>query len=89
MTFGGTSVTINGQSAFVDYVSPTQINVEAPADTVTGPVQVAVTTAQGTATATVVAEAVMPAVFTSGVYAVAVRPSDSTVINGTGTIASA
>jgi uncharacterized protein (TIGR03437 family) len=40
---GGVSVTVDGKPAFVYYVSPTQINVLAPLDNVTGPVQVVVT----------------------------------------------
>ena len=50
---GGTSVTINGKSAFLWYVSPGQINLQAPNDTAAGIVQVAVETAAGIATSTV------------------------------------
>jgi uncharacterized protein (TIGR03437 family) len=39
----GTSVTIDGTAAYVSYISPTQINVQAPADSSTGPVPVVVT----------------------------------------------
>ncbi len=85
--FGGTTVTVNGQAAYLNYVSPGQINAESPASTVTGPVQVVVTTADGTATATVIQSPVTPSVFASGIYAIAVRPADSTVINGTGAAA--
>ncbi|HVV44819.1 MAG TPA: hypothetical protein VHC72_06425, partial [Bryobacteraceae bacterium] len=35
-SLGGVSVQINGNAAFVEYVSPTQINVLAPADTAVG-----------------------------------------------------
>jgi uncharacterized protein (TIGR03437 family) len=38
----GVSVTIDGKPAFVEYISPAQINVQAPSDTVTGPVGVVV-----------------------------------------------
>jgi uncharacterized protein (TIGR03437 family) len=41
----GVSVAINGKPAFVEYVSPAQLNVQAPADTASGPVAVTVTTA--------------------------------------------
>ena len=37
------SVTIDGKPAFVDYISPTQLNVLSPADTAVGPVPVQVT----------------------------------------------
>jgi uncharacterized protein (TIGR03437 family) len=39
----GVSVTINGNPAYVEYVSPIQINVVAPADNTVGPVEVRVT----------------------------------------------
>jgi uncharacterized protein (TIGR03437 family) len=52
-SLGGTSVTINGKPAYLWYVSPTQINLQAPDDTATGSVPVVVTTASGTSTSTV------------------------------------
>jgi len=48
-----TSVTINGRSAYLWLVSPTQINLQAPDDTATGTVAVVVTTGSGNATSTV------------------------------------
>jgi len=50
---GGTSVTINGRQAYLWFVSPGQINLQAPSDTATGTVPVVVNTPQGSATATV------------------------------------
>lgn len=44
----GVSVSVNGKRAAVYFISPTQINVQAPDDTATGPVNVVVTTADGT-----------------------------------------
>jgi uncharacterized protein (TIGR03437 family) len=52
-SLGGTSVTINGNSAYLSFVSPAQIILQAPDDTATGPVPVVVTTARGTAASTV------------------------------------
>jgi uncharacterized protein (TIGR03437 family) len=46
-TLGGTSVTVGGQAAFVDYVSPGQVNVQVPSNVATGPQEVIVTTAAG------------------------------------------
>jgi uncharacterized protein (TIGR03437 family) len=60
MSLGGTSVTVDGKPAFLWYVSPTQINLQVPDDTATGPVNVAVTTASGTATSTVTLAAYSP-----------------------------
>jgi uncharacterized protein (TIGR03437 family) len=52
-SLGGTSVTIDGRQAYLSYVSPVQINLQAPADANIGPVPVVVTTASGTASSTV------------------------------------
>ena len=41
----GVSVTVNGLPAYVDYVSPTQINALVPDDDTLGPVPVQVTAA--------------------------------------------
>jgi uncharacterized protein (TIGR03437 family) len=41
----GTSVTIGGQKAYVDYISPTQVNVQVPSGVGTGSQQVIVTSA--------------------------------------------
>ncbi len=44
---GGTTVTIGGQSAFIDYVSPTQVNAQVPGGVGTTTQQLVVTTAAG------------------------------------------
>jgi len=53
LSLGGTNVEINGTPAYIWFVSPGQINVQAPSLTATGSVPVTVTTAGGTATSTV------------------------------------
>ncbi|MGA2135865.1 MAG: IPT/TIG domain-containing protein [Bryobacteraceae bacterium] len=60
ISLGGTSVTINGRSAYLMFVSPDQINLQAPDDTARGTVQVVVTTGAGSATATVTLSEVAP-----------------------------
>ena len=50
---GNVSVTIDGRNAYLSYVSPNQINVQAPDDTATGPVPVVVTTPAGAVTSSV------------------------------------
>jgi uncharacterized protein (TIGR03437 family) len=41
-TLDNVTVTINNRPAFVGYISPTQINIQAPADTATGPLDLVV-----------------------------------------------
>lgn len=53
LSLGNTSVTINGKPAYLSFVSPGQINLQAPDDTTIGTVSVVVTTANGSATSTV------------------------------------
>ena len=50
----GVSVTINNQPAYVEYISPTQLNVIAPPDTASGPVEVKVTSNGVTSDASVI-----------------------------------
>jgi uncharacterized protein (TIGR03437 family) len=52
-SLGGTTVAIDKRPAYLWYVSPTQINLQVPDDTSTGPVNILVTTASGTASSTV------------------------------------
>ena len=47
----GVSVTVNNKPAAVYFISPTQLNVQAPGDDALGPVEVKVTTPQGTSSA--------------------------------------
>ena len=83
-TLGGVSVQINGKAAYVQYVSPAQINVLAPSDTTRGSVAVAVTNASGTSNSvTTTMAAVLPGLSVLSNYVRAVR-SDSVIINGTG-----
>jgi uncharacterized protein (TIGR03437 family) len=85
VTLDGVSVNVGSKQAFVYYISPTQINVQAP-DVGTGPVPVTVTTPTGTSaavTATVAQEA--PAFFLwPNSQAVATRQDASLAVkNGT------
>jgi uncharacterized protein (TIGR03437 family) len=90
----GTSVTIDGRSAFVYYISPTQINVQAPTDSATGPVAVAVTNnGQVSAPFTAQLQAQAPAFFlyTGTNYAIASHYPDYSLVGNpqsiTGTVA--
>jgi uncharacterized protein (TIGR03437 family) len=79
----GVSVTINGKSAFVGYISREQINVLAPDDTAQGPVSVVVTN-NGAASAPFTAQLqpVAPALFQLGAtsYGAVTRYPDYAVI---------
>jgi uncharacterized protein (TIGR03437 family) len=77
----GVKVTINGKPAFVEYVSPGLVNVQAPSGTATGPVPVQITNPSGVSQ-TVMAnlQSVSPALFLwNGKYAAATRPDYSLV----------
>lgn len=52
-SLGNTTVTVNGKNAYLWFVSPTQINFQAPDDTAIGPVSVVVTNPAGSFMATV------------------------------------
>ena len=92
-SLAGTSVTVGGKAAFIDYVSPGQINAEVPSGVPAGPQPVVVTTAGGVSLAfTVTVNAVepgilAPAVFKlrAGQYAVALLPDGRTFILPAGT----
>ena len=50
----GTTVTIGGQQAFVEYVSPGQVNAQVPSNVAPGPQPVVVTTAGGSSVASMI-----------------------------------
>jgi len=62
-SLAGTSVTIDGKAAYLSYVSPTQVNVQAPGDAATGSVPVVVTTEFGSATSNVTLAQFAPSFF--------------------------
>jgi uncharacterized protein (TIGR03437 family) len=75
-SLAGVSVTIDNKSAYLWYVSPTQINLQAPDDTATGSVNVVVTTPGGTATSTVTLSQFGPSFsLFNGKYAAGVIPT--------------
>jgi uncharacterized protein (TIGR03437 family) len=88
-SLSGVSVTINSLAAYVQYVSPTQINVLAPDDTTVGPVLVQVKTAEGISnTFTAQKNQLAPAFFSmSGTSYVAALHADYTSVGKTGLIA--
>ncbi|HTX37543.1 MAG TPA: hypothetical protein VME43_21085 [Bryobacteraceae bacterium] len=95
ISLDGTSVTIGGQSAFVYYISPTQVNAQVPSNVGTGPQQITVTTAAGTSAAyTITVNATEPGllappsfVVNGKQYVVAQFTADNTYVLPTGAIA--
>jgi uncharacterized protein (TIGR03437 family) len=83
-TLDGASVMVGGQPAYIEYVSPTQINALAP-NVPTGSASVTVTNSNGTSQAAMAqVSAVSPAFFQWGTYAVATRQNFSLAVkNGT------
>lgn len=74
LALDGVSVKINGKSAPVNYVSPGQLNVQAPTDDATGPVQVVVTNSLGSVTGNATLQKYAPGFFTfKNKYAAAVH----------------
>jgi uncharacterized protein (TIGR03437 family) len=94
---GGTSVTIGGQAAFVDYISPLQVNVQVAGGVATGSQPLVVTTEAGSsAPFTVTVDAVQPGLlapanFSIGgtQYAVALFPDNTTYVLPPGAITGA
>jgi uncharacterized protein (TIGR03437 family) len=84
-TLGGVSVQINGKAAYINYISPTLINVLSPDDSGSGPVAVTVTNTAGTSSAvSTTLQPILPGLFTLSSYLRAVRWPDGVIINGTG-----
>ena len=86
-TLGGVGVQIDGKAAYVYYVSPTQVNVLAPADSAAGAVAVTVNNAAGTSAAvTATLQPILPGFFTASNYVrtAAAKPGDAIELYGTG-----
>jgi uncharacterized protein (TIGR03437 family) len=76
-TIDNVTVLIDGKNAAIAYVSPGQLNVQAPADTATGTVPVVVTNLNGTAAGSAKLQNYAPGLFTfQGKYAAALHNSD-------------
>lgn len=84
----GVSVTIDGLPAYVEFISPTQINVLAPDDPKAGPVSIQVTTAGQTSNiVTVPKNSLSPALFTILQHYVAAQHADYTLVGAPNLIA--
>jgi uncharacterized protein (TIGR03437 family) len=80
-TLQGVSVTVNGLPAYVDYISPTQINALAPDDDTLGPVPVQVTSASQTSNIVTVQKSLYAPAFLTfdGTYAAALHADYSLI----------
>jgi uncharacterized protein (TIGR03437 family) len=84
-TLGGVSVTVDGKPGYLWYVSPTQINLQAPDDTASGSVTVVVTNSHGSSTSTVTLAPASPSfslLDSSHVAAVVPTPNGSGAYGG-------
>jgi uncharacterized protein (TIGR03437 family) len=76
----GVSVTVNGKTAYLYYISPTQVNILTPPDAMSGPVEVQVTN-NGTVSAPFTAQALAESpsffVFNGGPYVAAAHANGS------------
>lgn len=87
-TLDGVSVRINDKPAPVAYVSPNQINVQAPSDSAVGAVQVTVTNTSGTSDPVMVnSQKFQPGFFQSAqeyVLTASAKPGDEVILFGSG-----
>ena len=89
-SLNGVSVTINNKPAYVQYISPTQINAIAPADTAVGPVEVRVkTNDQLSAAVSATLQSVSPSFFTFDGKYLAATHADNTWLGKAGLFPSA
>jgi uncharacterized protein (TIGR03437 family) len=87
-TLAGTTVTIGGLPAYIDFVSPGQVNAQVPSGVATGPQRVVVTTAGGSSVGTTITVNLVepgllsPAVFKlpAGQYVAALFPDGVTFV---------
>jgi uncharacterized protein (TIGR03437 family) len=94
IALSGTSVTIGGQSAFIDYISPTQVNAQVPSNVGTGSQPVVVRTPSGaTAMSTITVNSTEPGLLATAPfliggkqYAVALVANTSTYVLPPGAI---
>ncbi|MGH9664283.1 MAG: IPT/TIG domain-containing protein, partial [Bryobacteraceae bacterium] len=91
----GVKVAVNGQDAFVDYISPTQVNAQVPSNAGTGPMQLTVSNSSGTSNPyNITVNATQPGLLApasfkigNNQYAAALFPDGTTYVLPTGAIA--
>ena len=76
----GTSVTVNGKPASVEFISPSQVNIQPPDDTATGPVQVVLTASGKSSSLTVNYAPYSPGLFGGTAPYVVAQHADSSYV---------
>jgi len=77
----GTSVTVNGKPAAVEFIQPSQVNIQPPDDTALGPVQVIVSTAAGASNSFMVNYATFaPGLFPSSAPYIVAQHADNSYV---------
>ena len=83
VSLDGTSVTVNGKPAAVEFIQPSQVNIQPPDDTALGPVQVIVNTAAGATDAFMVNYATFaPGLFPAAAPYIVAQHADDSYVTG-------
>jgi uncharacterized protein (TIGR03437 family) len=84
VSLDGTSVTVNAKPAAVEFIQPSQVNIQAPDDTAVGPVQVVATTATGVSNSFTANYATFaPGLFTATVPYIVAQHADNSYVTTT------
>jgi uncharacterized protein (TIGR03437 family) len=79
----GTSVTVNGKPASIEFISAAQVNIQPPDDTASGPVQVVLTTSGGSSSSTVNYAQFAPGLFASSPPYIVAQHADNSYVTPT------
>ena len=80
ISLDGTSVTVNGKPASVEFISPTQVNIQPPDDTAAGPVQVVLSASGSSSSFTVNYAAYGPGLFGSSAPYIVAQHADNSYV---------
>jgi uncharacterized protein (TIGR03437 family) len=79
----GTSVTVNGKPASVEFISPSQVNIQPPDDTASGPVQVVLTAGGSSSSFTVNYAQFGPGLFGASAPYIVAQHADNSYVTPT------
>jgi uncharacterized protein (TIGR03437 family) len=80
LSLDGTSVTVNGKPASVEFISPTQVNIQPPDDTSAGPVQVVLSASGSSSSFTVNYAVYGPGLFGSTAPYIVAQHADNSYV---------